>query len=162
MIEALQIRIAEPADIPVIHAFVLGLAEFENLQDHVSADEETLRASLFGPRPAAECLIAETGGAACGFAVFCHNFSTFTGKRGLYLEDIFVLPDARGGGVGLALFRALARIAVERDCGRMEWSVLDWNEKAIGFYRRLGAEPQSEWTVQRLSRALIERLAAGA
>jgi GNAT superfamily N-acetyltransferase len=153
------IRPAERSAVATILRFIRALAEFEKLADFVAADEETLVRSLFGSRPYAECLLAEVDGAAAGFALYFHNFSTFVGKPGLYLEDIYVAPHYRGNGVGLAFFRALARIAVARDCGRMEWSVLNWNERAIAFYRRLGAEPLSEWTVQRLTRVAMEKLA---
>jgi GNAT superfamily N-acetyltransferase len=157
----LTIRPAGPEDVAVILRFVRGLAEFERLAHAVTATEETLSRSLFGPRPYGECLLAFLGTEPVGLALYFHNFSTFTGKPGLYLEDIFVLPDYRSRGIGLAFFRELAKIALARDCARLEWSVLDWNEKAIAFYRGLGAEPMSEWTVQRLTREKIEVLAEG-
>jgi len=153
------IRAAASDDVMVILRFIRELAEYEKLGDQVSADRETLSRSLFGPRPYAECLLAETGGEPAGFALYFHNFSTFVGKPGLYLEDIYVAPAFRQAGIGLAFFRALAKIALARDCGRIEWSVLHWNERAIAFYRRLGAEPMAEWTVQRLTRKHIESLA---
>src|ERR1700722_4608728 len=155
------IRAARPGDVPTILRFVKALAEFERLADKVTATEAIFANSLFGPRARAECLIAEAGAAPAGIALFFHNFSTFTGKPGLYLEDIFVAPEYRSLGIGLAFFRELGKIAGARDCTRLEWSVLDWNERAITFYRRLGAEPTSEWTVQRLTRERIEKLAAG-
>jgi len=157
--ESLMIRQARPDDVATILHFVRALAEFERLSDQVAADEATIRRNLFGPRPYAECLLAFVGGEPAGFALYCHNFSTFTGKPGLYLEDIFVEPHRRRLGIGQAFFRELAKIALARDCARLEWSVLDWNERAIDFYRRLGAEPLSEWTVQRLTREKIEKLA---
>jgi GNAT superfamily N-acetyltransferase len=155
------IRPARRSDIATILRFIRALAEFEKLADSVVADEETLARTLFGPRPYAECLLAEVDGEAAGFALYFHSFSTFVGKPGLYLEDIFVAPAFRSHGIGLAFFRELAKIAAARDCGRLEWSVLNWNERAIAFYRKLGAEPMSEWTVQRLTRAAIDALATG-
>jgi GNAT superfamily N-acetyltransferase len=156
-----SIRPAIPRDIPAILRFIRALAEFERLADQVAADEETLARNLFGPHRHAECLLAEIEGEAAGFALYFHNFSTFTGKPGLYLEDIYVAPEFRSRGLGLAFFRELAKIALVRDCARFEWSVLDWNERAIAFYRRLGAEPLADWTVQRLTREQIEALAKG-
>lgn len=153
------IRHAERSDVALILRFIRELAEFENLADSVAANESTLLSSLFGPHPYAECLLGDVDGEAAGFALFFHNFSTFIGKPGLYLEDIYVVPAFRRHGLGRAFFRELAKIAVARDCGRMEWSVLNWNERAIAFYRSLGAEPMMEWTVQRLSREGIESLA---
>lgn len=158
------IRMARPADIGVIHDFILALAEFERLAHAVKADRATLAQHLFGPRPMAEVLIAELRdvGEMCrpvGFALFFHNFSTFEGRPGLYLEDLFVLPEARGLGVGKALLARLARLAIERDCARLEWSVLDWNAPAIAFYRWIGASPMDEWTVQRLDGAALDALA---
>lgn len=155
------IRPAHAGDIGTIMRFVRALAEFEHLAGRVTADEEILAHHLFGPRPRAECLIAEVSDKAAGFALYFHNFSTFTGRPGLYLEDIFVAPEFRRHGIGLALFRELAKIALARDCARMEWAVLDWNENAIGFYRGLGAEPMSDWTVQRLSQKEMKALANG-
>ena len=155
----LAIRPAGPGDVAVILGFIRALAAFERLAHEVVADEATLAQSLFGPRAYAECLIAFVGNDPAGFALYFHNFSTFTGKPGLYLEDVFVDPRFRGRGIGEAFFRALAKIALSRDCARFEWSVLDWNEDAIRFYRRLGAEPKEGWTVQRLTRDKIETLA---
>lgn len=156
---ALQIRLATPDDTPLILACIRGLAEYERMADQVVATEELLREQLFGPEPGAEVLIAEWDGAPAGFALFFHNFSTFLGRRGLWLEDLFVFPTFRGHGIGKALLARLAAIAVERQCGRLEWWVLDWNEDAIGFYRALGAEAMDEWTVFRLTGDALVRLA---
>jgi GNAT superfamily N-acetyltransferase len=146
-----SIRAARAADITLIAQLIRELAEFERLSDDVVLDEATLANHLFGDRPYAEVLIAEDGGAnPVGFALYFHTFSTFLGRPGLYLEDLFVREHARGSGVGRALLRELARIAVERECGRLEWAVLDWNESAIRFYRSLGALPNDEWTTYRL------------
>ena len=156
----LQIRTAIVADIATILGFIRDLAAYEKLSHEVVADEAKLQATLFGARPAAEVLIAEVGGAPVGFALFFPSYSTFLAKPGLYLEDLFVRPSARGQGVGSALLSALAGIAVERDYGRFEWSVLDWNEPAIRLYRSLGAVPMSEWTVNRLTGEPLAKLAA--
>ena len=153
------IRTARADDIDTIQAFILALADYERLAHEVKADRETLARYLFGERPMAEVLIAETEGAAVGFALFFHNFSTFEGRPGLYLEDLFVLPEARGLGAGKALLSSLAALAIERDCARLEWSVLDWNEPSIAFYRALGARPMDEWTVQRVDGQALVRLA---
>ncbi|PBJ84037.1 N-acetyltransferase [Lysobacteraceae bacterium NML93-0399] len=146
-------------DVPAVLAMIRELAEYERLADAVVADEARLRAALFGPEPAAEVVMADVDGAPAGFALFFHTFSTFLGRRGLYLEDLFVRPAYRGRGIGLALMRHLAALALARDCGRFEWTVLDWNAPAIGFYRRLGAVAQSDWTVQRLEGASLRALA---
>jgi GNAT superfamily N-acetyltransferase len=146
----LRIRAAEATDVPVIARLIRGLASFEKLEDQVSMTEERLAANLFGQHRYAETLLAEDDGEPVGFALFFHNFSTFLGLPGVYLEDLFVIPEQRGRGIGRALLKELARLAVERGCGRLEWSVLDWNSDAIGFYERLGARPNSEWTVYRL------------
>ncbi len=156
---ALAIRFATPADVSTILHFIRSLARYEKLEHEVVADEAGLRATLFGPRPGAEVLLAELAGTAVGFALFFQSYSTFVGKPGLYLEDLFVEPAARGQGVGLALMSALARITVERGYGRFEWSVLDWNTPSLDFYRALGALPQSDWTVHRIIGAPLERLA---
>ena len=156
----LTIRAATAADCATILGFIRELAEYERLAHEVVADEAQLRATLFGARPAAEVLIAELGGAPVGFALFFPSYSTFLGKPGLYLEDLFVRPAARGQGLGLALMSALAQLAVARGYGRFEWSVLDWNAPALGFYAQLGAAPQSEWTVQRMTGASLAALAA--
>ena len=156
----LSIRPATIDDVPLIRALIGELAEYERLADAAVATDADLRAQLFGAQPAAEVLIGEVDGEAAGFALFFHNFSTFLGKRGLYLEDLFVRPAARGAGLGKHLMAALARIAVQRDCGRFEWSVLDWNMPAIGFYRRIGAVGMDEWTVQRLEGEALHALAS--
>ena len=156
----LSIRPATIDDVPLIRALISYLFEYERLADAAVATDDDLRAQLFGAQPAAEVLIGEVDGEAAGFALFFHNFSTFLGKRGLYLEDLFVRPAHRGSGLGKHLMAALARIAVQRDCGRFEWSVLDWNEPAIGFYRRIGAVGMDEWTVQRLEGDALHALAA--
>ena len=145
------IRPATEADVPAIADLIRGLARYEKLEQDVTMTEELLAKSLFGPRPYAETLLADESGKPIGFALFFHNFSTFLALPGIYLEDLFVVPEHRGRGVGRALLKELARIAVERGCGRLEWSVLDWNRDAIGFYERLGATPNSEWTVYRLT-----------
>lgn len=155
----LRIRAGERADVPLIAELIRGLAEYERLADEVKMTEEKLERTLFGERRYAETLIAEEDGRAVGFALFFHNFSTFLAQPGIYLEDLFVKPEHRGSGVGRALLEALARTAVERGCGRMEWAVLDWNESAIGFYERLGARPNSDWTVYRLAGEALRALA---
>ncbi len=145
------IRAGEAHDVQLIADLIRRLARYERLEDQVSMTPERLEHTLFGPRRYAETLIAEDGGATAGFALFFHNYSTFLGRPGIYLEDLFVLESHRGRGIGRALLARLAAIAVERDCGRLEWAVLDWNQDAIGFYERLGARPNSEWTVYRLA-----------
>jgi GNAT superfamily N-acetyltransferase len=157
-----HIRPATEADVPLVVRFIHGLAEYERLLHECQATEEKVRASLFGPRPDAEVIIAEVDGEPAGFALFFHNYSTFLAQRGIYLEDLFVLPAFRGRGAGRALLVHLAGLAVERGCGRLEWSVLDWNEPSIRFYRSLGAVPMDEWTVQRVSGDALARLAADA
>jgi len=156
----IAIRLATADDVPTILGFIRALARYEKLEHEVVADEAELHASLFGARPAAEVVLAERAGAPVGFALFFQSYSTFLARPGLYLEDLFVDPAARGHGVGVALMSALARIAVERGYGRFEWSVLDWNQPALDFYASLGALPQSEWTVQRLTGASLAALAA--
>lgn len=155
------IRPARPADAATILRFIRDLAAFEREPDAVEATEEMLDEALFGAHPAAEAVIAEQDGQPLGFALFFHNFSTWTGRRGLYLEDLYVTPDARGRGIGGAFLRHLAGIAVARGCARFEWSVLDWNAEAIAVYRRIGAVGMEDWTVQRLSGEPLRRLAAG-
>lgn len=155
----LNIRFAVPGDLDAIHGFILALADFEQLAHEVRADKAVLGRHLFGARPMAEVLIAERDGAAIGFALFFHNFSTFEGRPGLYLEDLFVVPEARGLGAGKALIVRLAQLALERDCARLEWWVLDWNTPAIDFYRSIGAKPMDEWTVQRVDGAALTALA---
>jgi GNAT superfamily N-acetyltransferase len=149
------------ADIPLLLQLIRELADYEKLLDEVVGTEETLRASLCGERPVAEALLGYAQGEPVGYAIFFHNFSTFLGRRGLYLEDVYVRPHARGCGYGLAFLRHLAQLAVERKCGRLEWSVLDWNTPAINFYRRLGAVPLADWTVFRLDERAISSLARG-
>lgn len=156
---AVTIRSATVEDAPLVLRFIRELAEYERLAHECVATEADVRATLFGPQPQAGVLIAEADGEPAGWALFFHNYSTFLARRGLYLEDLFVRPEMRGRGVGRALLARLAAIARERGCGRFEWSVLDWNESAIGFYRSLGAEPMSEWTVYRVTGAALERLA---
>ena len=155
----MTIRSATPDDVPQILRFVRELAEFEREPDAVEATEPMLEEALFAERPAAEALIAEVDGTPVAFALFFHNFSTWTGKRGLYLEDLYVTPEARGTGVGTALLRHLAGIALDRGCGRFEWAVLDWNEPAIKFYRAMGAVGMDEWRVQRVTGDALARLA---
>lgn len=150
---------AREQDIPLILSFVRKLAEYEKLLDQVTANENFLRKSLFGPRPAAEVLLAWAGEDAAGFAVFFHSFSTFAGRPGIYIEDVFVEPAYRGCGIGKALFAYIAMIARERGCARVEWAVLDWNRPAVEFYQKLGAVAMDEWTVFRLSGTALDRLA---
>jgi GNAT superfamily N-acetyltransferase len=157
-----QIRPARVGDVPVILELIRDLATYERAPTEVVATEEQLLDFLFGPRPAAEVLLAFEGESPIGFALFFHNFSTWLGRPGLYLEDLFVKPEKRGKGHGLALLVELAKIARNRGCGRMEWAVLDWNEPAIKFYRKLGAKPMDEWTVFRLTRDGIAGLANAA
>ncbi len=157
---SIGIRFAGPDDLDTIHGFILALADFEHLAHEVRTDKAMLGRHLFGVKPMAEVLIAEEAGHAIGFALFFHNFSTFEGRPGLYLEDLFVAPDARGKGAGKALLVRLARIALERDCARLEWWVLDWNSPAIDFYRAIGARPMDEWTVQRVDGEALRALAA--
>ena len=157
--ENFTIRPAEIADVPVILQLIRDLATYERAPGDVTATEEQLRNVLFGARPAAEVVIGFEKETPVGFAVFFHNFSTWLGRPGLYLEDLFVKPEKRGRGYGRALLVHLAKIARERDCGRMEWAVLDWNEPAIQFYGKLGAKPMDEWTVFRLTSEGISGLA---
>ena len=150
---------ATELDVPVIRAFIRGLAEYEKLAHRFVATEDDLRRTLFGARPYAEVLIARVDGEPAGFALFFHSYSTFLAQPGIYLEDLFVLPELRSRGVGKALLRAVAKIARERQCGRMEWSVLDWNEPAIAFYRRMGADVMPDWRICRLTAQAIDNLA---
>jgi len=156
----LRIEPAGPGDVPEILALIRDLAVYERLEHQVVATERGLRETLFGEKPAAEVLFARVGPRVAGFALFFSNYSTFLGQPGLYLEDLYVRPEYRGQGCGKALLARLAALAVERRCGRLEWAVLDWNEPAIGFYRRLGAVPMSDWTVFRLTGESLVRLAA--
>ncbi len=153
------IRPATPADLPLICAFIRDLAEYEKLSHEVRFDEAKLAQHLFGPRPMAEVVIGEVDGEPQGFALFFHNFSTFEGRPGIYLEDLDVRPAARGAGLGTALLTHLAALAVERDCARLEWWVLDWNAPSIGFYKSLGARPMDEWTVMRVDGQNLAQLA---
>jgi GNAT superfamily N-acetyltransferase len=155
----MNIRTAVEDDLALILRFIRSLAEYEKLADAVVATEESLRASLFGNPRFAEVLIAEEEGQPVGFALFFHNYSTFLGRPGLYLEDLFVVPEGRGRGYGKALLARLAAIAVERNCGRFEWAVLDWNRPAIEFYEALGARPVDEWTIFRVTGEALETLA---
>jgi len=155
----LTIRPATPADVPTMLGFVRDLAAFEKAPDAVEATEPMLHDALFGAQPAAEALIADLDGLAVGFAIFYLTFSTWTGKRGLWLDDLYIAPEARGQGVGAALLKALAGIAVDRGYARFEWWVLDWNTPAIDFYRAKGAVAQDEWTVQRVDGAALLALA---
>jgi GNAT superfamily N-acetyltransferase len=145
--------------VPVIAELIRGLARFEKLEQEVVMTEELLAAGLFGDRPYAEVVLAENDERPVGFALFFHNFSTFLGRPGIYLEDLFVIPEHRGQGIGRMLLAHLARLAVERGCGRLEWAVLDWNRDAIQFYERLGARPNSDWTVYRLAGEALTGLA---
>ena len=154
----LTFRSAERKDVPLILEFIRALAEYEHMADQVVADEATLEEWLFDRRKA-EVIFAVLEGKEVGFALFFHNFSTFLGRAGLYLEDLFVLPEVRGRGVGKAILKHLAALAVDRGCGRREWWCLDWNEPSIAFYRSLGAEPMSDWTVYRLAGDTLRNLA---
>lgn len=153
------IRRATEADVPVILQFIRGLADYERLAHEVVADEATLHRTLFGERRVAEVLIGYDNDRPVCFALFFHNFSTFLGRPGIYLEDLFVNPDQRGKGFGKAMLAYLAKLAVERECGRLEWSVLDWNEPAIKFYKSLGAKPMDEWTIFRVTGDALLQLA---
>jgi GNAT superfamily N-acetyltransferase len=153
------IRSATEQDVPIILDLIKQLADYERLADRVVATEQRLRDTLFGERPAAEVLLASLEGETVGFAVFFTNYSTFLAKPGLYLEDLFVKPHARGKGIGKALLARLAKIAVERDCGRVDWSVLNWNEPSLRFYEALGAVPLSDWTTHRLTGEALIKLA---
>ncbi|MGH9422415.1 MAG: GNAT family N-acetyltransferase [Thermoanaerobaculia bacterium] len=146
-------------DLSLILHFIEKLADYERLRDMCVASEDKLRVTLFGERPAAEVLIASIDDEPAGFALFFHNYSTFLAQRGVFLEDLFVNPDSRGRGVGRALLARLAQIAIERDCGRLEWFVLDWNDLAISFYRSLGALPMDDWTMFRLTGPALANLA---
>jgi GNAT superfamily N-acetyltransferase len=157
-----RIEPATERDVPLVLAFIRELAEYERLTDDVVATEDDLRACLFGPDPVAHAVVAYVGDEPAGFAVYFFSFSTFLARPGLYLEDLYVKPAWRRHGIGRALLAHLARVAVDRRCGRMEWSVLDWNELALGVYRAIGARPMDEWTVQRLTGPALAALAAAA
>ncbi|OVZ57804.1 GNAT family N-acetyltransferase [Pigmentiphaga sp. NML080357] len=152
------IRPARPDDVGPVLSLMRGLAEYEHLTHLFLAREEDLLDALFGPHPAAECLVAEADGAVVGYALFFHNYSTFLGRRGLYLEDIYVRPDQRGRGLGKRMLKTLAAIAVERRCGRFEWSVLDWNQPAIDFYQAMGADVLPDWRIVRVTGDALIRL----
>ncbi|GAB4195827.1 MAG: GNAT family N-acetyltransferase [Wenzhouxiangellaceae bacterium] len=159
MSTALHIRPARPGDETIIRQLIDELAEYEQLAHEAIASDELLRQALFSERPDAEVILAELEGEVCGFALFFHNFSTFLGRRGLYLEDLYVRSAYRGQGVGIGLLKRLAQIAIDRGCGRMEWMVLNWNQPAIKFYHGLGANPLDEWTTFRLTGDALEKLA---
>jgi len=156
---SIRIRPATREDVPVIAELIRGLARFEKLEHEVVMTEDLLATALFGERPYAEVVLAVDEDRPVGFALFFHNFSTFLGRPGIYLEDLFVLPEERGRGVGRTLLEHLARLAVDRGCGRLEWAVLDWNRDAIRFYELLGAQPNSDWTVYRLTGKALTSLA---
>jgi GNAT superfamily N-acetyltransferase len=157
--DRIDIRPASATDVPLVLRFVRELAEYERLAGEVVATEEGLRDTLFGPSPKAEVVFAMVDGVEAGFALFFHNYSTFHGRLGIYLEDLYVRPELRGRGVGTALLRHLAQLALERDCRRLEWSVLDWNEPALAFYRAIGAKPIEGWTVHRVDGDALTKLA---
>ena len=154
-----RIRSATKEDVAVVAELIRGLARYEKLEHEVVMTEDLLAAGLFGERPYAEVLLAVDDDRPVGFALFFHNFSTFLGRPGIYLEDLFVVPEERGSGIGRALLEHLARLAVDRGCARLEWAVLDWNRDAIQFYERLGARPNSDWTVYRLTGEALTGLA---
>jgi GNAT superfamily N-acetyltransferase len=158
-VSGIALREATPADVPVILQLIRGLAEYERLAHECVATEAALTRTLFGERPAAEVVLAFTDERPAGFALFFHNYSTFLAKQGIYLEDLFVFPEFRGRGIGKKLLQRLAQLAVERDCGRLEWSVLDWNQDAIRFYESLGAKAMDEWTVYRVTGEALTTLA---
>lgn len=157
----IDVRAAVEKDLPLILRLIESLAEYERLRHECVATEDALRSTLFGEHPSAEVLIASIDEVPLGFALFFHNYSTFLARPGIFLEDLFVKPEARGMGVGRALLSSLAQLAVTRNCGRLEWNVLDWNEPAIAFYKRVGAIPMKEWTTFRLVGDALERLAKG-
>ena len=154
-----DIRLATKADVPLLHGLIRQLAIYEKLEHTMVSTEADVAEGLFGARPAAEALVASLDGAPVGFALFFTTYSTFLGRPGLYLEDLFVVPEARGHGAGKALLARLAQLTVERRYGRLEWVVLDWNEPAIGFYKRLGALPMDEWTTYRVTGDALAKLA---
>ena len=154
-----KVRVATPGDVALVHGLMRGLAVYEKLEHALVSTEADLAEALFGAHPACEAIVAEIDGAPVGFALFFRTYSTFVGKPGLYLEDLFVVPEARGKGAGKALLARLAAITVERGYARLEWAVLNWNEPAIGFYKSLGAVPMDEWTVYRLTGTALQALA---
>lgn len=158
-IDGLELRLATADDVPTILSFIQQLADYEKLSDQVVATEQKLRDSLFADTPYAEVVLANYQGKDVGFALFFHNYSTFLAKPGIYLEDLFVEPACRGVGVGKALITYLAKLAVERDCGRLEWSVLDWNQPAIDFYQSLGAVMLHDWRINRVTGATLAQMA---
>jgi len=159
-VSAVKVRVATAGDVALVHELMRGLAVYEKLEHAMVSTEADLAEALFGAHPACEALVAEIDGQAVGFALYFRTYSTFVGKPGLYLEDLFVVPEARGKGAGKALLSRLAAITVERGYARLEWAVLNWNEPAIGFYKSLGAVPMDEWTVYRMSGAALQTLAA--
>ncbi|MFB2922125.1 GNAT family N-acetyltransferase [Aerosakkonema funiforme] len=160
MLSDLIVRSATPADVPTLFHLIKALAEYEKLSHAVVGNIESLESHLFGERPYVEAILAELSGETVGFALFFHNYSTFLTKPGIYLEDLFVLPEYRGRGIGKALLTHVAKLAVSRDCGRMEWSVLDWNEPAIAFYQRMGAAVLPDWRICRVTGDSLTNLAA--
>ncbi len=160
MAAAFNIRDAKLSDVPVIERFVRDLARYEKLEHEVMATTDQLRTALFGSSPKIFGLVCEVGGVPAGFALFFYNFSTFLGRAGIYVEDVYVDPAYRGRGIGKAFFGSLARRAVDEGCGRLEWAVLDWNEPAIKFYRSIGAKPMNEWQVQRVTGDALQALAS--
>jgi GNAT superfamily N-acetyltransferase len=155
---SIRIVPATPADVPTVHALIRELAEYEKLLHEVVATEELVHEALFGPRPVVECVLVRAGEKTAGFALYFFNFSTFLARPGLYLEDLYVRPEHRGQGIGESLLRHLAQVALRRGCGRMEWAVLDWNRRAIGFYEKMGAVGVKEWNIFRLSGDALLRL----
>jgi GNAT superfamily N-acetyltransferase len=156
----IEIRRATAEDVPLLAAFIRELAAYERLAHAATATEDSLRQHLFGPRPAAEAIIAELDGRPVGYAIYFTNFSSFTGRPGIYLEDVYVQPSSRGRGIGKRMLVHVAQLAVERGCARFEWAVLDWNEPSIEFYTSLGAQAMSDWTVYRLTGDALEKLAS--
>lgn len=150
---------ARERDVPLVYSLIQRLADYERLSHELEATEDGIRDAMFGEWPIIEVLLAYVGAEVAGYALFFHNFSTFVGRRGLYLEDLFVLPEHRGRGIGKRLLSHLAKLAVERRCGRLEWAVLDWNESAIRFYKSIGAVPMDEWTTYRVAGDALDRLA---
>ena len=157
---SLEVRVATAADVPLIHELMRGLAVYEKLEHAFVSTPADLNEALFGARPVCDAILAELDGTPVGFALYFTTYSTFVGRPGIYLEDLFVLPEHRGKGAGKALLARLAAIAVERKCARLEWAVLDWNEPSIGFYKSLGAVPMDEWTVYRMTGDALAKLAA--